>query len=279
MTRMQLFKEMYELSCHNLLCYSQDYLMSKPKSGYNKQWNKENEKVKLLQELISEEKQKKEIKNNSKIEETEELEWFLDVKQYEESDIYKEVKIIIPREFQELKKDFQYLDLDYENLSIQDTHIIGCEFIDKENPQFSDELSTKINNLITKSSVSGYTTTFQDMKKFYGVIKNFEGEDKSKLLSILEANTRNINTIKDAIIYSKNIDCFELIEVDDKKELARYLVHNGEIDCDDLMDYADMERLGDDYAKDKNMKETQQGFLSQNSNLKYSYMQEEEEFE
>ena len=74
MTRMQLFKEMYELSCHNLLCYSQDYLMSKPKSGYNKQWNKENEKVKLLQELISEEKQKKEIKNNSKIEETEELE-------------------------------------------------------------------------------------------------------------------------------------------------------------------------------------------------------------
>ena len=74
MTRMQLFKEMYELSCHNLLCYSQDYLMSKPKSGYSKQWNKENEKVKLLQELISEEKQKKEIKNNSKIEETEELE-------------------------------------------------------------------------------------------------------------------------------------------------------------------------------------------------------------
>ena len=74
MTRMQLFKEMYELSCHNLLCYSQDYLMSKPKSGYVKQWKTENEKVKLLRELISEEKQKEEIKNNHEVEETEELE-------------------------------------------------------------------------------------------------------------------------------------------------------------------------------------------------------------
>ena len=41
-----------------------------------------------------------------------------------------------------------------------------------------------------------------------------------------------------------------------------------------------MERLGKDYARDKNMKETQQGFLSQNCDFKYSNMQEEEdEFE
>ena len=72
---MQLFKEMYELSCHNLLCYSQDYLMNKPKSGYTKQWNKENEKVKLLQEVIEEERQKEKMKNKGiKDEETEELE-------------------------------------------------------------------------------------------------------------------------------------------------------------------------------------------------------------
>ena len=62
MTRMQLFKEMYEIVCHNLLCYSQDYLMSKPKAGYSKQWKKESEKVKLLREIISEEKQTEKIK-------------------------------------------------------------------------------------------------------------------------------------------------------------------------------------------------------------------------
>ena len=201
-------------------------------------------------------------------------------KQYEESDVYKEIKILIPRDFQELQKDFQYLDLNYNNLSIQDTHIIDCEFIDKEDPEFSSELSSEINNLIDKASDSGYTTPFQDMIKFYGVVRNLENEDKRKLLAILESNRTNINTLKNAIIYSQNIDCFELIEVDDKEELARYLVHNGEIDYDDLMDYADMERLGKDYARDKNMKETQQGFLSQNCDFKYSNMKEEEdEFE
>ncbi len=201
-------------------------------------------------------------------------------KQYEESDVYKEIKILIPRDFQELQKDFQYLDLNYNNLSIQDTHIIDCEFIDKEDPEFSSELSSEINNLIDKASDSGYTTPLQDIIKFYGVVRNFENEDKRKLLAILESNRTNINTLKNAIIYSQNIDCFELIEVDDKEELARYLVHNGEIDYDDLMDYADMERLGKDYARDKNMKETQQGFLSQNCDFKYNYIQEEEdEFE
>ena len=74
MTRMQLFKEMYEMVCHNLVCYSQDFLMSKPKAGYTKQWKEENEKVKLLQEIISEEKQKEKIKNNPEVEETEESE-------------------------------------------------------------------------------------------------------------------------------------------------------------------------------------------------------------
>ncbi len=56
MTRIQLFREMYEMSCHNLRCYSESYLMNKPKVGYTKQWKKENEKIELLKELIEEEK-------------------------------------------------------------------------------------------------------------------------------------------------------------------------------------------------------------------------------
>ncbi len=193
-------------------------------------------------------------------------------KQYEESDIYKEIKIIIPKDYQELKNDFQYLGLDYDNLSIQDTHIIECEFIDKENTLIAEELSTKINNLIKKANDLGYTTTYQDIKKFYGVIKNLYSEDKIKLLSILEANTENINTIKDAIIYSQNINCFELIGVCDEEELVRHLVCIGEIDYEYLMDYADMKKLGEDYVKDRDIKKTKQGFLIQDA-----YIQEEED--
>lgn len=62
--RIQLFKEFYEQSVHNLLCYSQDIYMKKPKEKYVDDWEKERQKVNLLKELIAEEKQK-EIINNS----------------------------------------------------------------------------------------------------------------------------------------------------------------------------------------------------------------------
>lgn len=81
MNRLQLFKEMYEMSTHNLLCYSKDYLMTKPKPQYIKEWKKEHEKVELLKGIIAEEKQRKENnninsvkENKAKAEEIEELE-------------------------------------------------------------------------------------------------------------------------------------------------------------------------------------------------------------
>lgn len=63
MNRLQLFQEMYEMASHNLLCYSQNYLMTKPKLEYVEEWKNEKEKIDLLSEMIKEEKQK-EQKNN-----------------------------------------------------------------------------------------------------------------------------------------------------------------------------------------------------------------------
>lgn len=65
MNRLQLFKEMYEMSTHNLLCYSQNYLMTKPKLKFIQEWKREKEKVNLLKEIIVEEKQKGETNNMS----------------------------------------------------------------------------------------------------------------------------------------------------------------------------------------------------------------------
>lgn len=65
MNRLQLFKEMYEMSIHNLLCYSNDYLMTKPKPKFVQEWKREKEKVNLLKGMIAEEKQKGETNNMS----------------------------------------------------------------------------------------------------------------------------------------------------------------------------------------------------------------------
>ena len=74
-------------------------------------------------------------------------------KQYEESEIYKEIKIVIPRSSEELEKDFKYLDLEYENYTIQDTHIKECEFIDNKDPAFSASISKAMNDLIAKHKI------------------------------------------------------------------------------------------------------------------------------
>jgi hypothetical protein len=202
-------------------------------------------------------------------------------KQYEESMMYKNIKIIIPKPLEDLKKDFEYLDLDYENYTIQDTHIKECEFIDKESPAFSADISTAMNKLIARASDSGYTTPFQDMKKFYGIIKNFDYYERDKLLAIMEVKQEQITNIKDAIKFAQNINCFNLTEAYDNEELARRLIYEGEIDMEDLMDYADLERLGEEYSEDKNMIHTQYGFLNQECDFKeeISQKEEDEEFE
>lgn len=197
-------------------------------------------------------------------------------KQYEISDNYKEIKIIIPRDTEELRRDFSYLGLDYDNLSIQDTHIKECEVICKDDPAFSAEISGEINNIIMRASESGYTTPFTDMKKFYGKIKGFDNVEKDKLLTILEGKRKNIENIKDAIKFADNINCFELIKAEDTEELARNLIHNCEIDMEDLMNYADLETLGKDYADDKGMIKTEHGFLIQERDLEYNQTEEDE---
>ena len=190
--------------------------------------------------------------------------------QYTETEYYKEIKILIPN-------DSEYLGLDYRNLGIQDTHIKECEFICKEDQKFSSKITDEVNRLIDRASNSGWTTPFNDMKKFHKIINNFCSEDRDKLLAILEAKRESISNIKDAIKFASNINCFELIEAYDNEELGRKLVYNGEIDIEDLMEYADLYRLGEEYSTDKGMVKTQQGYLMQEHDLRCR--EEEEEFE
>lgn len=57
MNKLDLLEEYKDMLCHNLLCYSEDYLMTKPKSEFVEQWKKEREKVDLLEEIIKESKE------------------------------------------------------------------------------------------------------------------------------------------------------------------------------------------------------------------------------
>lgn len=54
--RLELLQEMYNMATHNLLCYSKNCLMTKPNPNFEKEWNREQEKLETINEMIEEER-------------------------------------------------------------------------------------------------------------------------------------------------------------------------------------------------------------------------------
>jgi len=206
--------------------------------------------------------------------------------EYEENEDYREVIVRIPKENEKLERDFRYLGLDYNNLSIQDAHVLECEVIDTSNPQFSAIMSTEISNIIAKANEDGYTTPFQDIKSMFNIIKLLDDEGRNKLLAVLEMKREQICNMKDAVKYGNNLDCFEYYNnISTHEEYAQELIDKKEVTLEDVADYINMEELGEAYVNGNDGIFTDQGLIFETStieinikNLAYK-KEEDEEFE
>ena len=201
-------------------------------------------------------------------------------KQFEDYDKdYKEIKISIPKDSEELERDFEYLGLDYKNLDIQDTHIKECAIICEEDPDFSVNITGEINNLIIKANRFGYTTPFNDMRDLYNLINNLKADERDKLLAVLKAEEENIKNIKDILKYTKSLNNYYLdCESFSPEEYAKNELHLGELYMEDILPYIDLERLGKDLIEDRNAKLTDYGVVCRmDEGMENS--QEEEELE
>ena len=58
MNKFEVLKEYKEMLTHNLLAYSSDYLMYKPKKQYVKEWEETQEKISLVEEMMEENKER-----------------------------------------------------------------------------------------------------------------------------------------------------------------------------------------------------------------------------
>ena len=65
-SRIDILKEMLQQTEHNILCYSDSYLCTRPKKQYIKEWVKENKKADIIKSMIKDEKEKENEKNKSK---------------------------------------------------------------------------------------------------------------------------------------------------------------------------------------------------------------------
>lgn len=198
--------------------------------------------------------------------------------EYETSDDYREIKILFPRDSEDLERDFEYLGLDYRNLDIQDSHIKECEIICKNDPAFASNLSDELNLLIDRASSSGYTTPFNDIKVLHELINNIKISDRDKLLAVLKTERERINNIKDVIKYTKKIEEYYLdSDSHSLEEFAENEIHLGELYMEDVLPYIDLGDLGKDLIKQRNGKLTEYGVLGRmDEGMENS---EEEEFE
>ena len=62
-TRLDLLNEVKNMINHNIMCYSSDLLLKKPKQGYEKEFATENKKLILIEQIIKEEREKEKIKD------------------------------------------------------------------------------------------------------------------------------------------------------------------------------------------------------------------------
>lgn len=203
--------------------------------------------------------------------------------EYENKEDYREIIVRIPKETEKLERDFKYLGLDYNNLSIQDTHVLECEVTETTNPQLSSEISIEMWNIITKANEYGYTTPFQDIKNMFGIIKSLNDKDRYKLLAILEIKKDEIYNMQDAIKYGNNLDCFEYYDnIYTYKEYAQKLIKDKDICLEDILEFINMEEMGEAYVNGSEGIFTNQGLIFQTryfeDNIQSStYKQEEEE--
>lgn len=204
-------------------------------------------------------------------------------REYEENHNYREVIIRLPKSEEELKKDFEYLGLDYKNLSIQDSHILDCEVVDLNDPHFSGAISTELSNIIDKASDSGWTTPYQDIKSMYAILTFLNEDERDKLLAVLEFKREQISNMKEAVKYGNNLNCFEFYDnIHSAEDYAEKLIEDGDVDARDIIDYIDMERLGDDYYKSEEGVFTNQGLIFEKEYIDRKIRNErenEEEFE
>lgn len=206
--------------------------------------------------------------------------------EYENKEDYREIILRIPKETEKLERDFKYLGLEYNNLSIQDTHVLECEVTETTNPQFSSEISIQISNIIKRADEYGYTTSFQDIKSMFDIIKSLDDEDRDKLLAVLEIKKDEIYNMRDAIRYGNNLDCFEYYNnISTNEEYIQKLINDEELTLEDVIDYVNMDEMGKAYIYENDGIFTNQGlifetrFVEENTQNAEYKIEEEEEFE
>ena len=209
-------------------------------------------------------------------------------KEFEESSNYNKIIIYLPATDEVLKEKFERVNLDFDRLTIQDTHITKCEIVNFEDYILAERFNKVMEYELDKFSNNSYTTPFQEIELLCKEIKKFDNIKMQKFLALEEIKDKNINYIHDLVECAKQISNYELLpNVNDLNDMGKYLVNEtGHFDdISFLKDYIDYYKLAKDYTRKGytyNGEFTEYGYIMKKEfeeNIENKKESEEEEYE
>lgn len=209
-------------------------------------------------------------------------------KEFEESSNYSKIIVYLPSTDEVLKEKFKRVNLDFDRLTIQDTHITKCEIVNFEDYILAERFNKVMEYELDKFSNNSYTTPFQEIELLCKEIKKFDNIKMQKFLALEEIKDKNINYIHDLVECAKQISNYELLpNVNDLNDMGKYLVNEtGHFDdISFLKDYIDYYKLAKDYTREGctyNGDFTEYGYIMKKEfeeNIENKKESEEEEYE
>ena len=174
-------------------------------------------------------------------------------KEFEESSNYSKIIVYLPSTDEVLKEKFKRINLDFDRLTIQDTHITKCEIVNFEDYILAERFNKVMEYELDKFSNNSYTTPFQEIELLCKEIKKFDNIKMQKFLALEEIKDKKINYIHDLVKCAKQISNYELLpNVNDLSDMGKYLVNEtGHFDdISFLKDYIDYYKLAKDYTRE-----------------------------
>ena len=209
-------------------------------------------------------------------------------KEFEESSNYSKIIVYLPSTDEVLKERLKRVSLDFDRLTIQDTHITKCEIVNFEDYILAERFNKVMEYELDKFSNNSYTTPFQEIELLCKEIKKFDNIKMQKFLALEEIKDKNINYIHDLVECAKQISNYELLpNVNDLNDMGKYLVNEtGHFDdISFLKDYIDYYKLAKDYTREGctyNGDFTEYGYIMKKEfeeNIENKKESEEEEYE
>ena len=209
-------------------------------------------------------------------------------KEFEESSNYSKIIVYLPSTDEVLKEKFKRVNLDFDRLTIQDTHITKCEIVNFEDYILAERFNKVMEYELDKFSNNSYTTPFQEIELLCKEIKKFDNIKMQKFLALEEIEDKKINYIHDLVECAKQICNYELLpNVNDLNDMGKYLVNEtGHFDdISFLKDYIDYYKLAKDYTRKGytyNGEFTEYGYIMKKEfeeNIENKKESEEEEYE